>query len=279
MVEVTRTKSALGAVKALAIGLAFLLGLVVVLVGLYLWSLSEWVIDARRSGIQAEIASLGAGTTWAGTYYRGDGLGCNELISVSPKQGFQYTNHGCLGLYGHDHGTAKQVDSCLRLRSKFLFIPSLEFGEYTIVDWGSRRYLVEPKQMLEFVNAVNQNYRTDVWSGMIQDRSFYLRVGDEEKALEGKPSLPPEYARLLLADRIAGHVTAVDGERVSLDLGLDRGVFEGMELILLGEGDKGYGSALVSEVAEHTSVGRVNYLDSFSPPVAVGWSAASRRGD
>jgi len=275
----TRSSRVTRVVKALAKALAIVFGLLAILVGLYFWSQSEWVIDARRSGIQAEIANLKAGHPWAGTYYRGDGLGCNELLSAAPGAGFQYTLHGCLGLYEHDHGSVEQVESRLRLRSRFLSLPSWAFGEYTIVDWGSRRYLVEPKQLIDFVNSVNQHTPMEWYPGLLDDRRYYLRVGDEEKELKGKPHLPPAFATLLLPTRIDGHVTAVSGTRVDLDLGLDRGVFEGMELLLHGLGGNGYGAAVVKEIAAHSSVAEVNYLDSFSPPVTVGWSAESRTGD
>jgi len=260
----------------LAMGVPVALGLICLC--LHSCSPSESAIRARRERIEAEITQLGSMHPWAGTYYRGDGLGCNNLLTIAPREGYQFTNHGCLGLYDADHGSATLSDGRLVLWASVLSSP-LQRREFVVVDWGSRRYLLEPSQLLDFVNAVNQDTRESYRTGLLEDRSFYLRIADREKELEGKPALPPEYARLLLADRIEGHVSAVKDQHVDLDLGLDRGVFEGMKLILLGEGDKGYGTVVVSEVAAHSSVGLVNYMDSFSPPVAVGWIAVSRLGD
>jgi hypothetical protein len=289
MVETPKQPLAIRVVRTAAMVLAITAGVLAVLIGLFVWSHSEWLIDRRRARIRAEVTQLSPAHPWAGTYYRGDGLGCNELLSLSPSAGFQYTDHGCLGLYHHAHGAVDGVGSRVTLHSSAFGLPAGTIGEYEVINWGPRRYLVEPGQLLEYVNAVNQYQESEYRVGLGQDRSFYLRTGDEQKKPEGKPSLPPEYARLLLARRIEGRVTAVAGQDASLDddrglgtvdidIGLDQGAFEGMELYLLTE-ERGFGTAVLFEVAEHSSRAKVNYRDSFSPLPAVGWTAASRRGD
>jgi hypothetical protein len=279
MDEAMRTRCGGRVVKRLVQTLAGVLCGIGVLVGIAYWYESDWGIYARRERIAAAALRMGPAHPWAGSYYRGDGLGCNEVITLSPDEGYQYTNHGCLGLYAADHGSVAASGGRIVLWASILCCPPLQRREFIPVAWGSRRYLLQPEQMLDFVNAINQHGHESYEVGLMQDRSFYLRLGDEDKPLEGLPEIAPEYRRLLLVSRIEGTVTAVSNQGVDLDLGLDRGVFQGMELYLLGEGSKGFGKVDVYEVMEHASRGRVRYMDSDSPPIAVGWQAVSRIGD
>ncbi len=238
---------------------------------------SESAIRARRERIEAEAEQLGSTHPWAGTYYRGDGLGRNELLTLAPVEGFQYSNHGCLGLYGASSGTVAERDGHLALTG-FLGFPSGGTPTLVVVDWGKRRYLLEPEQLLSFVNAANQHVgaEEELGPGLLQDRQFYLRLTDQGLPLVGAPSLPTEFAKLLRTSRITGHVLTVRGDLVALDIGLEHGVFQGMELYLLSEHPSGFGRAVVTEVHEDSSRGSVEYMDSHSPPVAPGWEAASR---
>lgn len=241
---------------------------------------SESGIDSRRARVESEVLRLGAGHAWAGTYYRGDGLGRNEHLSLAPNAGYQYANHGCLGLYGEEHGTVELADGKLVLHPGNLFPENGLGREFRIVDWGERRYLVEPGEMLSFVNKVNQlRFSEDEILGPLADRRFYLRTSDREKPRVGLPILPPEFARLLLAKRIEGHVTAVDGEQLEVDLGSADGAFEGMELELWGAAPHGFGTLTLRAVTEHSSRGSVEYLDSYSAKPALGWTACSSSGD
>src|SRR5262245_17678882 len=47
-------------------------------------------LEQRYARIEDELASLGA-HDWAGTYYQGDGLGCNVVLRLAPTGGATYT--------------------------------------------------------------------------------------------------------------------------------------------------------------------------------------------
>jgi hypothetical protein len=264
-----------------------------ILVGIAYWYESDWGIDPRRERIEAEARLLGPTHPWAGTYYRGDGLGCNELLTIAPGDGYQYTNHGCLGLYGADHGSVALSGGRLVLWASVLCCPPLQRRELVIVDWGPRRYLVEPRQVLEFANSVNSR-RADApdeladFLGRIEDRSFYLRVGDEEKPIEGQPTLPTEFDRFVLRHPIEGHVaanrsqanrtsSAVEGAglEVEVDLGGAQGVFAGMKLRMKEPGGAHDAATIVTRVEEQSSICRVEWCSFGHAPVA-GWTVTSR---
>ena len=50
------------------------------------------------SDISKEIETVGQ-HDWAGSYYKGDGLGENVSLILSPKNGYLFEWHGCMGLY------------------------------------------------------------------------------------------------------------------------------------------------------------------------------------
>ncbi len=64
--------------------------------------------------IQEEIKTLGE-HPWAGEYYEGDGLGVNVSLSITPKAGYLYEWHGCMGLYDRNYGAVKEKDGKLLL--------------------------------------------------------------------------------------------------------------------------------------------------------------------
>src|ERR1043165_9014837 len=72
----------------------------------------------RRSRIEAELRTLPA-HPWGGSYYQGDGLGVNQHIVLSPKAGFVFTWHGCLGLYDRNYGEVREDKDTLQLKFTF----------------------------------------------------------------------------------------------------------------------------------------------------------------
>jgi hypothetical protein len=286
MEKEVRTKRGFRAVKRLAQALAGVLCGVAILVGIAYWYESDWDIDPRRERIEAEAVALGPAHPWAGTYYRG-GLGCIELLTLAPDEGYQYTDHGCLGLYRADHGWVALSAGHLVLRASMLCCPPLQRREFVVVDLGPRRYLVEPDQLIEFANDVNTG-REDPNQYFRRGCSIYLRAGDEERAFSGQSVHPEQVARLILRSAIDGHVTACRSEQgraldatgggvfdVEIDLGRVSGTFEGMKLMFHEQAGDAYGSMIVTRVAERSSSGRSDKY-SFGHPPAPGWTVTSR---
>jgi hypothetical protein len=146
---------------------------------------------ALRSVIEQDIKGL-RGHPWAGRYYFGDGLGANVSLWLAPKAGFLYQWHGCLGLYDRNYGGAvEEPNGTIRL--SFELDGSRIAGEYIPVRWGERRYLVTKDEMEGFCEDVNSG--REPRSGM--HGSVFLRRGDEERRVDGLPSVPAEYRGLL----------------------------------------------------------------------------------
>ena len=145
--------------------------------------------DRRNEAIEASLHSRKA-PIWAGKYYEGDGLGANIQLSLSPDAGATVTWHGCMGLYGANHGAlVESPDGALRIDfvapnepDKFANFPS----ELVPVSWGERQYLIPPDKIPEFVSAINHGRepRKNVHG------RFLLRDGDEARPVTGLPSLP-----------------------------------------------------------------------------------------
>jgi hypothetical protein len=56
-----------------------------------------------------ELGQLGADHPWAGVYYVGDGLGVNITMWLAPRSGCVARWTGCLGLYGANWGSVREV--------------------------------------------------------------------------------------------------------------------------------------------------------------------------
>jgi hypothetical protein len=194
----------------------------------------------------------------AGYYYLGDGLGVNCSLSVKPEGKFSFGWRGCLGVYDENTGGAKVVGGRLILSPER---PNVREGfrgtktDFYVVRWSDRLYLIPEGDQQEFCNAVNQGQEP-------RSRShgrFYLRRGDWDRKVTGLPSVPQEWAPMLLKKPLRGRVIEVlSGGRARVDLGADDGVWKGMELWTDTEG---FGLVEVVEVGAKSSVIATKYPD------------------
>ena len=229
----------------------------------------------RRSKIEAEIQTLGD-HPWAGSYYQGDGTGVNQRILLSPKAGFVFTWHGCLGLYDRNFGEVRQEKDVLTL--KFTY-PNSRKGfqgiasDLVLIRWGERRYLVPADEVAEFCNAVNSGGepRSHAYG------RFLLRDKDWEKKVEGTPKLAEQYLGFLLKEPLQAKIVAVGESKirngtagiqfrtttVTLNVGKKQGVVPGMRFYLM---DDSVNDAKVVRVAEEESSAEVQDILSDQSP-------------
>lgn len=94
------------------------------------------------------------------------------------------------------------------------------------VRWGEQLHLVPRNEGPHYCNLVNLG-----WISRYPGRCFYLRDCDDKPKVEGLPSVPKEWKRMLLTKPIQGKIINVmaDG-RARIDLGAENGVWEGMLL-------------------------------------------------
>lgn len=252
-------------------------------------------IDGRIERIRAELTSLGSKPGWAGRYYHGDGLGLNVVVDLAPTAGFALRWSGCAGTIDQDHGTCTERDGRIRLGSAFPAAPErgpLLPAEFVPVRWGERRYLITPAQLPGFANAINGG--GEPRNG--PHGNFLLRAGDESRACDGRPDLPPEAAALLLAEPVTGTITAVHDSKVEpsgtlryrvTEATIDRGTTHGIKqghVVHFRKGGFGITGGVVVEVGERTARIRIRCLlldkvPTATPEPAPGWEWSTRGSD
>jgi hypothetical protein len=228
----------------------------------------------RKARIEREWAGL-ADHPWAGPYYHGDGLGVNVSLLLAPGSGFVFTWQGCLGLYDRNLGDVHEAGDGLTFAFRF---PNVQHGfrglapQLVPVRWGPRRYLVAPRDLVKYCNAVN--FGREPRAGA--HGSFFLRQGDWDRKTEGRPLVPEEYRPYLLARPIEGTIRRVGPARleegragirlsrttVTLDVGRRHGVLPGMEFSV----HEGHRTAEVLTVAEHEATAEI--VDILTRPGA-----------
>ena len=262
---------------------------------------------ARRETRVAEELEGGSAPAWAGKYQRGDGLGVNVNVSLAPKGGFVFTWYGCLGRYDANYGAVTEKDGDLAFDFELPNSPASGPGiasAFVPVRWGDRQYLIALDQAREFANAVN--------SGREPCKQFctefLLREGDELVDATGRPEMPKDWARYLLAKPIeAAFVqvleTSVEPDthgspdnpyawrrtKIRIAAGRQQGVWEGMtfydtspeargiEYIVAAVGDHGataVSTELVTGLGEDDPVTLPAKLSTrmFNPMPIVRWS-------
>ena len=219
--------------------------------------------------IHAEVERETA-PVWAGSYFHGDGMGRNVSLGLAPKAGFTFSWSGCMGVYDRNLGRVEERDGQVLLDCTF---PNSRRGFQGIasvllpVTWGARQYLIDPSDMMGFINDVNggEEPRPHI------NGNHFLRVGDEKKPVKGMPQLPARWRGALLAKPISARCTAVQVEFndapltsireyvfVDLDVGREHGVRQGARFYWLGKGT--WCNGLVIELGEKTCTVHLRYL-------------------
>ena len=242
----------------------------------------------RATAIDAELKPLEQ-HPWAGSYYFGDGLGVNARLKLAPKSGFTFIWRGCLGVYDRNYGVVLlKKDGGLKLLPHFENSQAGFRGFATDlipVLWGERHYLIPTDEMVAFCNDVNSE--SEPRRGM--HGMYFLRDGDHEKPIAGKPSVPKKYQAYMLDKPIFATITAVGDTKevpgcggikfrttkVTLDVGRAEKVQPGMTFEVIWKGENYLsGTAHVTTVDEHTS--QAEYKQTLSgtldpPQPEVGW--------
>lgn len=239
-------------------------------------------IQARVERIEKELKGLDRKSLkdddwakeWAGVYYEGDGLGTNVTIRLAPKSGIGYLNYGCLGLYGGDHGDIVEAyPDGLKVKLAI----GKAGGSYLterlyFVRWGDQRYLVPDWGLMRIVNNYNEGgfARAAMFGVPRLRKEGEPRHRFDEGAPAGKPTLPPEYAKLLRGGGIKMKVSKVTGsprknvtngvdvEAYTFEFatGSDDGVYVGMEFWYPSDQIASTGRVEIMRVDAKTSTGK-----------------------
>jgi hypothetical protein len=253
-------------------------------------------INQRIARIEAEIAAPDRASLkdddwskeWAGQYYEGDGLSENVRIDLAPRSGIAYLNHGCLGLYGGDHGEVVEVlPDGLRLKLALGEANGSFLSERVyFVKWGERRYLVPDWAMTQLVNNYNEGgfSRSAMYGIPRMCPEGKGRYPLNEALPEGKPELPAEFAGLLRDGPIKLKVASVSPlERrsvigsvvahectIEFEGGSDQGVYAGLEFWYRASPSLVSGKVRITRVDAKTCTGELVALGAekreFKPP-------------
>jgi hypothetical protein len=226
--------------------------------------------------------------TWAGTYFRGDHLGSNDMLSITSSGRFSDERFGCMH-HDTDSGVVEDTDGRLRLQRhgsseaqdipegyRMLWFPR----EYLMVRWGKRRYLVPIGEILDFCSAVRGGCEPrDDERGL-----FLLRRGDEKIEPEtDEPQLPNGFQKYLRMEKLDVRIKAlrqpsapplqkksgeqrIEQDSVTLDAGSFEGVLPGMRFTKLPEPTRDV--IVIRETSAHESTGIL--LDGLSASLKVG---------
>ncbi len=139
------------------------------------------------------------------------------------------------------------------------------------VAWGTRRYLIPESRMMAFVNAIHHGHEPrERVHGM-----FLLAEGDEKRAVDGLPDLPPRYRDLLRSEalelRVVSSVLVEKKKESNPSLGcnyryrltLDRGANDGLvpDLELATSAPKNaWETARILTVSDHAATAALTVL-------------------
>jgi hypothetical protein len=126
-------------------------------------------------------------------------------------------------------------------------------ADFVIVRWGQHLFLVPGAEKEDFCNGVNQG-----GEGLGGPRSnLYCRISKGDHKFTGVPSVPRDWAPLILQKPIEGKVIEVlAGGRARVDLGAESGVWKGMTLQVACTGRS---DAVVTDVGPKTCVIATKY--------------------
>lgn len=205
-----------------------------------------------------------------GRYFSGGGL---NSISVEIRRGggFAYTFDTDVGNFERAEGKIEIVDE------RVWFAPNADaklepnsrlVGWWVLIRWGARRYLVEEREMMSFVNDVNQ---------AIEPRktilgSYLLKRDDWGRPATGLPEIPAEWRKYLLRQPIAATVTNVTDGTGEINVGRRNGLLPGLELLSYSR-DFGWVGLTVTSVTPDSA--RVQ-VEAGGRPLVVGQRVTSR---
>jgi hypothetical protein len=237
----------------------------------------------RTKKIQDEIATTAEPIAWAGSYYEGDGLGENVIVSLAPKSGFVFEWSGCMGLYDRNFGSVEAHPEMIEFRFTFENVREGFRGlsqQLVPIRWDERHYLVPVDRMERFCIDVNSG--AEPRNG--GHGRYLLRRGDESRRAGGLPIVPALYAKRLLTEPLVATVIEVLDFRtdekgvvrcgLTLDVGSEQGVVLDMPMIAIEP--KNPVMLHVKDVQAKTSRAALvlHGADSMTPK--VGWKFTSR---
>lgn len=210
----------------------------------------------------------------AGEYSYGNGFDMNCTLEISAEGRFLFKLWNCETVVDQSSGRITITDGLIMLhpdkqRDSW---PRGTASVMVPVVWGKRLYLVPQNDIAGFSNQVNRGLEPVSRGGI---NSYYLREGDWDRPVEGKPQLPDGWENQLLDEPVTGVIAGRDpSNRWIINLGKYHNIYEGMELSAWASDRRRFVNLLVTEIGEHTSA--VEIVDAPPNMAIQGWTVYSK---
>jgi len=136
-------------------------------------------------------------------------------------------------LYRRDNGEKKQHDLTKAKERKRHLDTDEPFTPYRyqlqVIKWEDRIYLMDSRGFGDFIDAINLGFEPRAVDGYRPLYGyFYLREGDENKPVQGRPPLPNEFLANLLPAPITATVMKLEKGDINSIATIDRGSADGL---------------------------------------------------
>lgn len=156
--------------------------------------------------------------TIAAQFYRGDGLGFNELVTIEPDGTWKCRIHGCC-----DTHEQMELTGLARWIAPSMIEVKVTGGKsddrhrsritYLVAKWGERTYLVHSEEVQAFASACNR--RTEPRWKCHGD--YLMRWGDEALHVYGIPCVTGEMERLFLTNEVIATIVGQASKPVVIE--------------------------------------------------------------
>lgn len=214
---------------------------------------SEEVREVSRiaaSAIPPDMAK-GSLSAIAGEFGFGNGFDINCNLEIYADGRFSYSRWNCDKKMEHTTGVVTLEHNRFVLHSeRFAVGPHFPGTGNTLipVPWGQRLYLIPDNDLLGFCNQINRGIEpiTHGTKG-----SYFLREGDWDRDVAGKPELPEEWKQYVLDVVPPGTIIGKDPSgRWIINLGVSHKMFLGLEMTAFSPDGRKFLPIQITEVGQ-----------------------------
>ena len=190
------------------------------LVGSYLfrfeWGGTRLTLKVNGTFVQESSDCTGI-TTATGPYICQNGL-CEFTTQKLYRRGYDEKKQ---------HDLTKPKERKRHLDTDEPFTP--DRFQLQVINWGDRIYLMDNRQFASFIAAINLGFEPRAVDGYRPLYGFiFLREGDENKLVQGRPHLPNEFLANLLPAPITATVVKLETVDKKSIATIDRGNADGL---------------------------------------------------
>jgi hypothetical protein len=177
------------------------------------------------NAFDAEFKRIPKGHPWAGSYSYG-----LQILEITPTR-WRASDISDQVDPDPPHGRVLEAGDHLRLTG------SSDTYDLVVIHWSSRTYLVPARSLADFASAVNLGIEPRHSVSIFDGASGYLRHGDEQKPVTGRPLLPPSFRKYFIDREITAKILRVGKPfkenkyflPIQLNVGRAQGVIYGMQ--------------------------------------------------